>query len=71
MDAQLKKIQVVPVKFDKDRDIDKDEHATLTFEVAMDTKAQREAVVDLFALLRSEFVSVEVNPYQLRIDEGD
>ena len=70
MDAQLKKIQVVPVTFDKDGDVAKDEHATLTFEVSMDTKAQREAVVSLFELLRSEFVSVEVSPYQLRTDDG-
>ena len=37
MDAKLKKIQITPVKFNKDGDVQKEEFATLTFEVPLDS----------------------------------
>ena len=47
MDAKLKKIQITPVKFDKDGDVQKEEFATLTIEVPMDSAGQREAIMEL------------------------
>ena len=37
MDAKLKKIQITPVKFNKEGDVQKEEFATLTFEVPLDS----------------------------------
>ena len=42
MDAKIKKIQITPMKFDKEGDVQKEEFATLTFEVPIDSIAQKE-----------------------------
>lgn len=60
MDAKLKKIQITPMKFDKDGDVQKEEFATLTIEVPMDSAGQREAIVELLALLNREWIQVFV-----------
>ncbi|RKU11581.1 hypothetical protein C6502_07765 [Candidatus Poribacteria bacterium] len=60
MDAKLKKIQITPVKFDKDGDVQKEEFATLTFEVPLDSLTQRQEVMTLFETLSREWVRVEV-----------
>ena len=60
MDAKLKKIQITPVKFDKEGDIKTGEFATLTLEVPMDSTGQRAAVIDLCELLDQEWVNVEI-----------
>lgn len=60
MDAKLKKIQITPMKFDKEGDVQKEEFATLTIEVPMDSAGQREAIMDLLTLLSREWVQVVV-----------
>ena len=60
MDAKLKKIQITPVKFDKDGDVQKEEFATLTIEVPMDSAGQREAIMELLSLFNREWVQVVV-----------
>ena len=60
MDAKLKKIQVTPVKFNKDGDVQKEEFATLTFEVPLDSLTQRQEVMSLFETLSREWVRIEV-----------
>ena len=60
MDAKLKKIQITPMKFDKDGDVQKEEFATLTIEVPMDSAGQREAVVAMLQLLSREWVVLSV-----------
>lgn len=60
MDAKLKKIQVTPMKFNKEGDVQKEEFATLTFEIPLDSLTQREEVMSLFELLSREWVKVEV-----------
>ena len=60
MDAKLKKIQVIPMKFNKEGDVQKEEFATLTFEIPLDSLTQREEVMSLFELLSREWVRVEV-----------
>ena len=60
MDAKLKKIQITPMKFNKDGDVDKEEFATLTIEVPMDSAGQREAIMELLTLLNREWVQVVV-----------
>ena len=60
MDAKLKKIQITPIKFDKDGDVQKEEFATLAIEVPMDSAGQREAIVELLGLLNREWVQVVV-----------
>ena len=60
MDAKLKKIQVTPMKFDKEGEIQKEEFATLTIEVPMDSTAQRAAVINLCELLDQEWIVVNV-----------
>jgi hypothetical protein len=60
MDAKLKKIQITPMKFNKDGDVQKEEYATLTFEAPLDSLAQREEIMSLFDLLSREWVKVEV-----------
>ena len=56
MDAKLRKIQIVPAN----GDIKSSEFATLTLDVPMDSKAQREAIIELMELLDQEWVSAEV-----------
>lgn len=60
MDAKLKKIAITPMKFNKDGDVDKEEFATLTIEVPMDSAGQREAIVNLLGLLSREWVQLTV-----------
>ncbi len=60
MDAKLKKIQITPVKFNKDGDVQKEEFATLTFEVPLDSLTQRQEVMALFNTLSREWVRIEV-----------
>ena len=60
MDAKLKKIQITPVKFDKEGDIKAGEFATLTLEVPMDSTEQRTGVIELCELLDQEWVKVVI-----------
>jgi hypothetical protein len=60
MDAKLKKIQITPMKFDKDGDVQKEEFATLTIEIPMDSAGQREAIVAMLQLLSQEWVILHV-----------
>ena len=60
MDARLKKIQITPMKFDKEGEIQKEEFATLTIEVPMDSTSQRAAVINLCELLDQEWIVVNV-----------
>ncbi len=70
MDAKLKKIQITPVKFNKEGDVQKEEFATLTFEVPLDSLLQRQAVVTLFDLLSREWVKVDVEGESIPTDES-
>ena len=65
MDAKLKKIQITPMKFDKEGEIQKEEFATLTIEVPMDSTSQRGAVINLCELLDQEWVVVNVEGKQV------
>lgn len=60
MDAKLKKIQITPMKFNKEGDVQKEEFAMLTFEIPLDSLTQREEVMSLFELLSREWVRVDV-----------
>lgn len=60
MDAKLKKIQITPMKFDKEGEVQKEEFATLTIEVPMDSISQRAAVINLCELLDQEWIVVNV-----------
>ena len=60
MDAKLKKIQITPIKFDKQGEIQREEFATLTIEVPMDSTGQRAAIMRLCDLLDQEWIAVEV-----------
>ena len=60
MDAKLKKIQITPMKFDKEGEVQKEEFATLTIEVPMDSTSQRAAVINLCELLDQEWIVVNV-----------
>lgn len=70
MDAKLNKIVITPAKFDKEGEIVQDEYATLTVEVPMDSTGQRQAIMGLHDVLDSEFVKVEIQSGQLRMDMG-
>ena len=61
MDAKLKKIQITPVKFDKEGDIKDAEFATLTLEAPMDSTGQRAAIVELCELLDQEWVTLDIS----------
>ena len=60
MDAKLKKIQITPVKFDKEGDMKDAEFATVTLEIPMDSTGQRAGVIELCDLLDQEWVKVEI-----------
>ena len=60
MDAKLKKIQITPVKFDKEGDIKAGEFATVTLEIPMDSTGQRAGVIELCELLDQEWVTLEI-----------
>ena len=70
MDAKLKKIQITPVKFNKDGDVQKEEFATLTFEVPLDSLTQRQEVMALFETLSREWVRIEVEGESIATSEG-
>lgn len=70
MDAKLKKIQIIPVKFNKDGDVQKEEFATLTFEVPLDSLTQRQEVMTLFETLSREWVRVEVDGESIAAGES-
>lgn len=60
MDAKLRKIQITPMKFNKEGDVQKEEFATLTLEVPLDSLTQKEEVVHLFDLLTREWVRLTI-----------
>lgn len=64
MDARLKKIQITPVKFDKEGDIKAGEFATLTLEVPMDSTGQRAGVIELCEFLDQEWVRLAIEGKQ-------
>ena len=70
MDAKLKKIQITPVKFNKDGDVQKEEFATLTFEVPLDSLTQRQEVMSLFETLSREWVRIEVEGESIPTSEN-
>ena len=70
MDAKLKKIQITPVKFNKDGDVQKEEFATLTFEVPLDSLTQRQEVMSLFETLSREWVRIEVEGESITTTES-
>ena len=70
MDAKLKKIQITPVKFNKEGDVQKEEFATLTFEVPLDSLTQRQEIMTLFDLLSREWVRIEVEGESIPADES-
>ena len=61
MEAIFKKLQLTPIKFNKDGDLQKSEFATLTVEIPMDSAGQREAVRDLLDLLSKEDIYVQIH----------
>lgn len=60
MDAKLKKIQITPVKFDKEGAMQREEFATLTIDIPMDSTGQRAGVIELCELLDQEWVTLEI-----------
>ena len=60
MDAKLKKILVTPLKFDKEGEVQKEEFSTITLEVPLDSRSQREEMLKLFKLLTAEWVKLEI-----------
>lgn len=60
MDAKLKKIQITPIKFDKEGEPQREEFATLTLEVPMDSTGQRAGIIELCELLDQEWVTLEI-----------
>ena len=69
MDAKLKKIQITPVKFNKEGDLQKEEFATLTFDVPLDSISQKEEIMRLFDLLSREWVKLEVEGESLPVGQ--
>ena len=61
MDAKLKKIQVTPMKFDSQGDVQKEEFATVTLEVPMDSAGQREEIISVLDLLNQEWVVLNIS----------
>ena len=60
MDAMFKKLQVTPAKYGKEGGIERQEFATLTVEIPMDSAQQTEAVKELLPLLSHEYIHVDV-----------
>ena len=60
MDARLKKIQITPMKFDKEGEPQREEFATLTLEVPIDSTEQRAGVIALCELLDQEWVVANI-----------
>ena len=61
MDAKLKKIQITPMKFDKEGEPQKEEFATLVLEVPMDSTGQRAAIIELCELLDQQWVVAKID----------
>lgn len=60
MDAILKSIKIVPCTFDKEGEVRKEEHATITLEVPLDSKSQMNALNELNHFLSDEFVKANI-----------
>ena len=64
IDAQIKDIKVTPAHFNKHREIDRDEFATLTLKVPMDSEESKVWVTNLFRYLSREYVAVDIASMQ-------
>ena len=71
MDAQLTQVNSKPASFDKDGNIVKDEYASVTLNVPMDSESQREAVKDLLDILSSEWCIVTIDAKQIKAVFGE
>lgn len=67
MDAELKGIKIAPAHFDKFGEIDRDEYATLTLNVPMDTEESKDWVAGLFQYLSKKYITVEIDEMQIPI----
>ena len=68
MDARLKKIQITPMKFDKEGDPQQEEFATITLEVPMDSTGQRAAIIELCELLDQQWIVASIG--KTTVDAG-
>ena len=69
MDAQIKKIDLVPAAFDKHGEVTREEYATVTLKVPMDSLKGRSWVANLLTFLSRDYVVVDIQAMQLPIDE--
>ena len=65
IDAQIKDIKITPAHFDKDHYVDRDEFATVTIKVPMDSQEATDWITGLFAHLSREYIKVEVTDPQM------
>lgn len=64
MDAILKKIQITPVKRDKEDAVTGPATALITVEVPLDGETQQQEVTRLFDVLTVEWIKVNITPTQ-------
>lgn len=67
LEAQLKKIQIVPTAFNDEGEVKKEQFATLTFELHLDSQIQRDELIKLLDILGKEWVKLEIIPQQTMI----
>lgn len=69
MDAILKKIQITPVKRDKEDAVTGPAAATITIEVPLDGKIQQQEVTSLFDVLTNEWIKVNITAQQTTVSK--
>ena len=62
MDATIKSIRTTPTRLNKDGDVLKEEYATITIEVPMDSIKQKKAVSEVQAILSNEWIDLNITP---------
>ena len=65
MDAQIKKIVIVPAQINDDGEITKEEHADIHIYVPLER--QHDSLLSVLDMLKKEYVNVEITPNQLGI----
>ena len=69
MDAQIKKIDIVPAAFDKHGEVTREEYATVTLKVPLDSLKGRSWLANLLTFLSRDYVVVDIQAMQLPLEK--
>ncbi len=64
MDGKIKKLTITPVSLDGEGVVKKEEHATITLEIPMDTVTSRAQIAEILPVISKDWLKIEITAVQ-------